>query len=740
MSMSFRQLACLGVAMCAAVLTPLTSTKAAIESTPMDRQVRLNAEGRPVSGRDGQRINYGPQDLRNPRAVVGPASRPSARGDSTEATWSFAAYGYGIGLPGIVSSAVGGVPEVYTGNQSYWYSLRWDTAKGAMVQTYVSDYQSSPIVRIALLRTAQGNQIALALGDGTLMRYDQQTKRLQPGTSGPCQSRSGTAAFRAADLDGDGLDELVWLCIDQSLVVQGRSGSGWTLPGVGGNDLVVAQMDDDAALEIATTSGKVIDTATRSVQWFRTEGFPGRLLAGDIDGDGRAELIVAEGWYWVWAYDVEKQLPKWSLHMDHDISAVALADVDGDGRADLLVGDGQWGSVHAFDPQSLREIGQIANPEHGVTAIAVADVNGDGVAELLWGAGATSSGSDHLYVARWATRSILWQNDDLTGPFVGPVVGDLDGDGVPEIVFASYKSESGYDSGRIIVVDSRTLAVRAISPGVADGYFGWTGLHDIKLRDIDGDGKLEIVVGTDYLYDGLIEIYKFSSDNRFTRVWRNATRPVGAPFLSVEVADVDGDGKLEVLGGVGAAHSGNQGLFVYAYDMQTGQEKWHTLHLGSPITNLLARDLTGDGRPEVVAQVDGGDVSVFTATGHDLQAIIDVQSTSLTGMSNGNAQQLIVGLGNGKTSIRQFDGGAGYPEVGSLQLGDAGPRGVTIGPSGAWWVGTGGSGLKRFVAGTANFQSANYGTAMGRTVGFVPGKPWVFSTGDYGLHRFTTVP
>ncbi len=45
----------------------------------------------------------------------------------------------------------------------------------------------------------------------------------------------------------------------------------------------------------------------------------------------------------------------------------------------------------------------------------------------------------------------------------------------------------------------------------------WTGVHDLKLRDVDGDGRLEIIIGADYLYDGAIEIYRFDSDNTFTR-------------------------------------------------------------------------------------------------------------------------------------------------------------------------------------------------------------------------------
>ena len=44
--------------------------------------------------------------------------------------------------------------------------------------------------------------------------------------------------------------------------------------------------------------------------------------AADIDGDGRDELIAADPWYIVWAYDVDRQLPRWSIASARDIGAI----------------------------------------------------------------------------------------------------------------------------------------------------------------------------------------------------------------------------------------------------------------------------------------------------------------------------------------------------------------------------------------------------------------------------------
>lgn len=716
------------------------------------RPAPTNAAGQPVRYGDGTPRNYQPDELQTAApgptsAAAGPAATQSP---GTLAPWGYAAFGAGIGLSGIVTAQNGSATETYVagstatfGGNEYWYALRYSNATGNLRQVYVSEHLPQGIRRIALARVAgqPSPHIVVALTDGTVRRYDQRDKQLLSSAMGPCGTRGGLQAFTTADLDGNGSDELISLCGDQTLIAYGNGYPGWGLAGVGGSDIAAGQMDDDPAIEIATTSGKVIDSVTHTVQWEWSQGFGAHLQSADIDGDGRDELIVAEPWYFVWAYDVEKQLPKWSIPATLDIGAILVTDIDADGVMELLLGDGQWGEIHAYDTVTQLEKWSIRNPEHGVTNIAVADINNDGTTELLWGAGATSTGPDHLYVADWQTGSIVWQNEDLVGPFLGPQIGDLDGDGVPEIVIASFLSEAGYESGRIVVLDSRTLTVRAISPGVAGGPYGWTGIHDLKLRDLDGDGRLEIVVATDWLYDGLIEAYSVSPQNAFTLVWTNATRPTGAPFYSVDVADIDGDGKLEVIGGVGRAHTGASGVYIYAYDLASRAEKWHTLQMGdlwSQITDLVIADTDGDGAIEVAGMVAAGDVYVFDGATHALEAIIDTRGASLTTFNSASGICLLIGDTSGRASVHAFDG-VGYPEVASVSLGSDPLDGLTRASSGAWWVGSGGR-LRQFAGGAMTFQSANYSTGFGRNLGFFPDKQWVLSAGGYGLHGFVTAP
>jgi hypothetical protein len=173
---------------------------------------------------------------------------------------------------------------------------------------------------------------------------------------------------------------------------------------------------------------------------------------------------------------------------------------------------------------------------------------------------ATSSGPDYLYVANTTgAHDIKWQNIDLEGPFLGPAIGDLDGDGQPESVVCSTYSDATYGSGRILVFDFATLTLRAISDPVVDNN-AWTAVNDFKLRDVEGNGRMQIVIAADYLYDGALEIYRFDANNTFTRMWTNATRFMDNPFNFVDAADLDNNGTLKIIAANTVAHTGSEGV------------------------------------------------------------------------------------------------------------------------------------------------------------------------------------
>jgi predicted outer membrane repeat protein len=175
---------------------------------------------------------------------------------------------------------------------------------------------------------------------------------------------------------------------------------------------------------------------------------------------------------------------------------VAAGDVTGDGVADLVVGAGFGGGPHVkvFDGVTGAEVASFFAYEASVRGgvnVAVGDIDGDGVAEIVTGAG---EGGPHVKAFRFAGLAEVLSFYAFDPTFIGGVfvaAGDTNGDGVAEIF-------AGAGAG------NRPLAtvfdVSAGSPVVTVEPYGpyeqaYTGGVTVAATDFDGDGFSELVTG-----------------------------------------------------------------------------------------------------------------------------------------------------------------------------------------------------------------------------------------------------
>jgi hypothetical protein len=687
----------------------LACTAASINASDRARSV-VNQYGAPVIDAKGHHVNYDRKTLKSmarikrpseqgpagPAGTRKPTTAPSPRPHPTPAPrpgpppppvgrpfWQYSVFGSDIGGSNIIIGPIppgGGTSEVVFDSYSYdsfWQSIRYNRSTGNYDQVFVSpsynidpsSYVSIRGLQLAKVTSASDRQIVVMLNDGRIYLYDFATKAELSHFDTGVAGNYGLTALTVSDLNGDGLGELI-LTNESDLFVFNAAGQLlWQVAGAGGNDVVAGQMDNDPAVEIAATNGVVVDAGTHAAQWTYGGGFGVHLKLAPFPGENYQQLISASDWQFVYSYDVGRQLPRWSIETPQDIGAIEVADVDNDGVPEVIIGDGQWGNLHVHDLITQALKWEVNNPEHGVTNIGVGDVDDDGVAELLWGAGATSSGPDHLYVANTTgAHDIKWQNIDLEGPFLGPAIGDLDGDGQPELVVCSTYSDATYGSGRILVFDFATLALRAISDAVVDNN-AWTGVHDLKLRDVEGNGRMQIVIAADYLYDGALEIYRFDANNTFTRIWTNATRPMGNPFNFVDAADLDNNGTLKIIAANTVAHTGSEGVYVYAYDYPSGTESWRSVNLASgfsSVNGLIVEDLNGDGNKEIAALISTGDLYTWDGPSRQLRNLR--QGTNGTLLSNrASPAGLVLGDTSGVGHFLQW-GNDTYTESFTRQL------------------------------------------------------------------------
>ena len=728
------------------------------------QQPPVNAFGAPIRDAQGHDINYSREELAAmgsntheaiSRVPITPSVAPQgfvpAGGTESRPFWQYTIFGSGIGASNIIIGPVpvgGGAREIIIGGNSandfgldnFWQVIRHNSATGNYDQLFVS-----PISPVGIKRIAAGDvigdsrqELTVLLADGRVFLYDA-TTRTELGSLNT--GIGGIEGLSLIDLGGDGHVEIVVTTASDLFVFDNGGSQLWQVAGAGGYDVVVGQMDNDPALEIAATNGVVVDTATHTSQWTRSNGFGLNLALAPLPGSNYQQLIVAEEWYFVHAYDVATQLPRWSIPIDLDIAEIEVADVDNDGAPEVIVGKHQGSRIHVFDLITQAMKWETFNPEYSVTDIAVDDVDNDGVVDLIWGNGWESTGADHLCVARTTgNHAIKWQSPDLEGPVLGPLIGDLDGDGLLELVIGSFQSNAHWN-GRILVFDQTTLTLRAMSEPITFPSMAQEGLRDLKLYDFDGDGRMEIVVASDINNFGIIKIFGFNVASTFSELWSNSAGPSNSSFSFVEVADLDGNGTPEIIAGTAPRYQ-STGRFLYIYDYPSTTNPWRSPQMGTGfdfVSRLVVADLDQDGGKEIAALVSNGDMYTFDGQTHLLESFVpDSGGTIISDRRTPSG--LIKGDSAGVGHFLQYSNGI-YTENFTRQLGAQTLDGIHVLSSGGLWTGTGGALNLRVPPSydSVEWQSPQFGPGCGRVVGtdYQNGQARVFVSARHAVAAYT---
>lgn len=574
--------------------------------------------------------------------------------------WAYHPLGSGLGASGLNIGDINmdGIVEIVAGDTSAgnfgandrWFVLQ-ATAPADYVVVFTSQIYSQTILQM-VTADIDGNamsEIYVALADKSLLIYSGTDFR----QIGSFSSALTPNSMVISDANGDGTSEII-LSDGTGIIAYDITTYQvlWQTSGYGGN-LAVGDVDGDSKSEIVSGAGYVLNGGTRQVEWYypASSGFGKRVAIGDIDGDGICEIVGAAGWYKVTIFKANLKSPMWEIATQHDIAALTLMDINNDQRTDILYGDGQWGNLYGIDGQTQQMFWQIRNPEHGVTRIAAGDTDQDSQLEVLWGAGFTSTGADYLYVANALSATIEWQSADLDGPYSALDTGDVDDDGQDEIVMASDSSNSGYGDGVINIFDATTHVLEWQSKDLPQ-ISTWSGIGSLRIGDVDQDGRTEFVIATAHLYDGLIQIY----DGATHTLERQSVSFSGASLSALEIADVDGDSKIEIIAGQLREHTGATGIHVLVFDGETATLEWQSISLdaywGSEY-DIQVADADQDDQVEIIASLRGGSVYVFNGVTHVMEALIPTTANSLAvgDLHQTGRQSILVGLSDGTVAV-----------------------------------------------------------------------------------------
>lgn len=381
------------------------------------------------------------------------------------------------------------------------------------------------------------------------------------------------------------------------------------------NALLTGDFDGDLRTDLLVTSGPVYDPQVEEVYLNAGTGLFGvstfsranrqiRLTTIDLDGDGDDEFVRVDGG--VEALDLSPtgqfSIPLFSDPVGAWMFPVPGADIDGDGDEDL-VGSENDGTVHALINDG---IGALVHEPVGFTNRPYTrlhgDVDGDGdidfllnvatlyqpVAPLLGdndGRGGISvsplpvpsnveimcrlfdmdlDGDLDLFMPGWTTDAVM-RNDGAAGFVVvatWPALnwvdsvrsGDLNGDGVPDLVLARHMSWTLASQWPNYVAFGTGGGFS--TPVQYDPVAGTT--LDLDLVDIDADGDLDILEANyQSPYWGQGSRILLNSGGTFTPSSVNLGREP-----TIRAGDLDGDGDLDIVGGTNVWLNDGTGSFT----------------------------------------------------------------------------------------------------------------------------------------------------------------------------------
>ena len=306
-------------------------------------------------------------------------------------------------------------------------------------------------------------------------------------------------------------------------------------------------------------------------------------VIGDTNNNNQPDIAFGTLGLRSWSINPDgNQNVGWPMYWDDtQFATPALADANGDGVTDIIMGgdstpggvvDHRGGMVRAVTGEG-SVIWEYRVDEMVRSSPVVGDIDGDGVSEVIFGTGnywASQPGgardSTKIFVLNLRTGQLKWSKDLGAQTLASPALGDVDGDGVRDIVIGTWQ---GPQAGKIWAIKGNGAMVAGFPRSSAGGIV----LGQVSLADLNNDGRQDILVPT----GGGVFAYSGNGGGLLWGIRQGVASYQNSPYIG----DIDGNGKLDIV--IAGTRPNGTGIvdryeFSTAVEARLGNSSWPMFH------------------------------------------------------------------------------------------------------------------------------------------------------------------